>query len=164
MIMNKKGFTLIELLAVIVILAVIALIAAPIILGIINDARESSNLRTIERYAGAIQTEVMAYSTLNQSVTDIKICVGDTPTTDCHVDATVAARDNGVSTANVPGTTTGEKANVVTYSGTSIACKDSGYNQNNGIVKLEECQIGGSSSKYNWDSKTGTCNFTKGAC
>ena len=35
--MNKKGFTLIELLAVIVILAIIALIATPIILGIIND-------------------------------------------------------------------------------------------------------------------------------
>ena len=36
---NKKGFTLIELLAVIVILAVIALIATPIILHIIENAR-----------------------------------------------------------------------------------------------------------------------------
>ena len=36
--MNKKGgFTLIELLAVIVILAIIALIATPIVLNIIND-------------------------------------------------------------------------------------------------------------------------------
>ena len=33
--MKEKGFTLIELLAVIVILAIIALIATPIILGII---------------------------------------------------------------------------------------------------------------------------------
>ena len=41
--MNKnKGFTLIELLAVIVILAIIALIATPIVLGIINDSKESS--------------------------------------------------------------------------------------------------------------------------
>ena len=39
---NKKGFTLIELLAVIVILAVIALIATPIILNMINDARKSA--------------------------------------------------------------------------------------------------------------------------
>ena len=46
--MNKKGFTLIELLAVIVILAIIALIATPIILGIINDARESSKKRSSE--------------------------------------------------------------------------------------------------------------------
>ena len=39
----KKEFTLIELLAVIVILAIIALIATPIILGIINDAKRESN-------------------------------------------------------------------------------------------------------------------------
>lgn len=39
---NKKGFTLIELLAVIVILAIIALIATPIVIGIINRAREKS--------------------------------------------------------------------------------------------------------------------------
>ncbi|MDD2435536.1 MAG: type II secretion system protein [Bacilli bacterium] len=39
---SNKGFTLIELLAVIVILAVIALIAAPIIVGLIDDARKSS--------------------------------------------------------------------------------------------------------------------------
>ena len=39
---NNKGFTLIELLAVIVILAIIALIATPIILGIINDSRKSA--------------------------------------------------------------------------------------------------------------------------
>lgn len=39
---NKKGFTLIELLAVIVILAIIALIATPIVIGVINNAREKS--------------------------------------------------------------------------------------------------------------------------
>lgn len=44
----KRGFTLIELLAVIVILAIIALIATPIILGIINDARHSAKERSAE--------------------------------------------------------------------------------------------------------------------
>lgn len=39
---SKKGFTLIELLAVIVILAIIALIATPIVIGVINKARENS--------------------------------------------------------------------------------------------------------------------------
>ncbi len=39
---NKKGFTLIELLAVIVILAIIALIATPIILNMISKARRSA--------------------------------------------------------------------------------------------------------------------------
>lgn len=37
--MKSKGFTLIELLAVIVILAIIALIATPIVLGIIEESR-----------------------------------------------------------------------------------------------------------------------------
>ena len=46
--MKNKGFTLIELLAVIVILAIIALIATPIILGIINDAREQAKRRSAE--------------------------------------------------------------------------------------------------------------------
>ena len=42
--MNKnKGFTLIELLAVIIILAVIALIATPIVLNVIDNARISAN-------------------------------------------------------------------------------------------------------------------------
>ena len=57
----KKGFTLIELLAVIVILAIIALIATPIILGIINDAREESNERSVELYANAVRNGIAAY-------------------------------------------------------------------------------------------------------
>ena len=38
----KKGFTLIELLAVIIILAIVALIATPIILDVVDDARKSA--------------------------------------------------------------------------------------------------------------------------
>ena len=59
--MRKNGFTLIELLAVIVILAIIALIATPIILGIINDAREESNERSVELYASAVRNGIAAY-------------------------------------------------------------------------------------------------------
>ena len=40
--MKKKGFTLIELLAVIVVLAIIALIATPIILGVIENSRKKA--------------------------------------------------------------------------------------------------------------------------
>ncbi|MBD9085080.1 prepilin-type N-terminal cleavage/methylation domain-containing protein, partial [bacterium] len=40
--MKKNGFTLIELLAVIVILAIIALIATPTILGVIEKAKKGS--------------------------------------------------------------------------------------------------------------------------
>ena len=55
--MKKKGFTLIELLAVIVILAIIALIATPLVLKYIEKAREGANdasansvLRAAENY------------------------------------------------------------------------------------------------------------------
>ena len=57
----KKGFTLIELLAVIVILAIIALIATPIILGIINDARKESNEISAELYASSVKNAIAAY-------------------------------------------------------------------------------------------------------
>lgn len=63
--MNKKGFTLIELLAVIVILAIIALIATPVILGIITDAKEESNQRSIELYADSIKNTVVKYQMKN---------------------------------------------------------------------------------------------------
>ena len=52
--MNKKGFTLIELLAVIVILAIIALIATPIIMGIIEDARTGAAKNSAYGYLDAI--------------------------------------------------------------------------------------------------------------
>ena len=56
--MRKNGFTLIELLAVIVILAIIALIATPIILGIINDAREESQERSAELYLNGVELAI----------------------------------------------------------------------------------------------------------
>ena len=62
--MRKKGFTLIELLAVIVILAIIALIATPIILNIISDSREESNKRSVELYGKAVE-QAIAKSQLN---------------------------------------------------------------------------------------------------
>ena len=64
----KKGFTLIELLAVIVILAIIALIATPIILGIINDAREESNERSVELYASAVRNAIASYQLTHPNV------------------------------------------------------------------------------------------------
>jgi len=56
--MKQKGFTLIELLAVIVILAIIALIATPIVLNIISESKESATLQSAEFYLGAVETAV----------------------------------------------------------------------------------------------------------
>ena len=62
---KKKGFTLIELLAVIVVLAILTLIAVPIVLNIIKDARNNSNKRSIESYARAIDYAVSEYMSEN---------------------------------------------------------------------------------------------------
>ena len=54
----KKGFTLIELLAVIVILAIIALIATPIILGVVENARKSAAGSSALGYIDAVSKEI----------------------------------------------------------------------------------------------------------
>ncbi len=56
---NKKGFTLIELLAVIVILAIIALIATPIVLQIIEKARRSAAQDSLYGVMSATKTTYM---------------------------------------------------------------------------------------------------------
>ena len=70
----KKGFTLIELLAVIVILAIIALIATPIILGIINDARDEANQRTAELIGKEIQLAYTSYMFEEDAVAPASDC------------------------------------------------------------------------------------------
>ena len=67
---NKKGFTLIELLAVIVILAIIALIATPIILNIIDDTRDSSQLRGAELYLDTVTKSIAAAQLNTSSIPD----------------------------------------------------------------------------------------------
>ena len=75
---KNKGFTLIELLAVIVILAIIALIATPIVLNMINNARkkaaESSAygfIDAIEYNNGFANTEQPGYTEINGENLDV---------------------------------------------------------------------------------------------
>ena len=63
----KNGFTLIELLAVIVILAVIALIATPMIMGVIDEARKGAARSSAYAYIHAVENEIAIQLTLNPS-------------------------------------------------------------------------------------------------
>ena len=56
---SNKGFTLIELLAVIVILAVIALIATPMILGVVETARKGAAESSVLGFVDAVEKQIM---------------------------------------------------------------------------------------------------------
>lgn len=74
--MKNKGFTLIELLAVIVILAIIALIATPMILGVIDDAKKKSAQTSAQYYVEAVEKTMMTEQMNNKSVADGTYKVG----------------------------------------------------------------------------------------
>ena len=87
--MKRKGFTLIELLAVIVILAIIALIVTPTILGVIEKARKGASEQSALGYIDAVEKQVAINQvknenlindgTYNVSMTGITV-KGETPT------------------------------------------------------------------------------------
>ncbi len=56
--MKKCGFTLIELLAVIIILAIITLIAVPLIINIIGKVKDASDEESINRYINKVELDV----------------------------------------------------------------------------------------------------------
>ena len=68
--MRKNGFTLIELLAVIVILAIIALIATPIVLSIIDNTKQSSMLRSAEMYVKAAELSIAQATLKDKNIED----------------------------------------------------------------------------------------------
>ncbi len=64
--MKKNGFTLIELLAVIIILAVVALIATPIVLNVVDDARKSAAFSETSMIVSGIQNNCAVKEMQNQ--------------------------------------------------------------------------------------------------
>ena len=58
---TKKGFTLIELIAVLVIMAIIALIATPLVMNIIRKARIAADKRSIDAYGRSIELAITGY-------------------------------------------------------------------------------------------------------
>ena len=67
---RNKGFTLVELLAVIVILALIALIATPIILNVINDAKKQAAKDSAYGYMDAVEKYIVSSELEDKSIKD----------------------------------------------------------------------------------------------
>ncbi len=74
MLIMKKGFTLIELLAVIIILAIIALIATPIILNVIDDVKKSAGLSEANMIYNGINNYCATSSMKNELDGSVDIC------------------------------------------------------------------------------------------
>ena len=74
---NKYGFTLIELLAVIVVLAIIALIATPIVMNTIKKSQKEAAKRSAENYIDAVETTVAEARLDNKTVPEWIYTIND---------------------------------------------------------------------------------------
>ena len=68
--MKKKGFTLIELLAVIVVLAIIALIATPIVMNTIKNAKKGAAERSTDNYIRSVELAISTSEINKKSIPD----------------------------------------------------------------------------------------------
>ena len=131
---NTKGFTLIELLAVIVILAIIALIATPMILGVIDSAKK-----------GAAESSAYGYleSVEKSSLKNIVDKLSEKTLTD----GVYTVNDKG----NLAGPDTATTEFTVSFKGDSPA-KDDKLRVENGEIVVANFHINGYS--VNYDGKT----------
>lgn len=122
---EEKGFTLIELLAVIVILAVIALIATPLIMNVIDDARRGSAKNGAYGYVKALENTIAT-----EMIKDVTISPMGTQATVGQVVFTKLANDGNITDAG---------SKKINYKGT----KPSRHNLNiiNGTVGNGSCIV-----------------------
>lgn len=133
---NQKGFTLIELLAVIVILAVIALIATPIVLRIITKARISAAQNSLY---GVMEATKYTYA---NTILDNKTIVLPLTVT-CSTTGSVSECTYSDSTAEAPLTGTVEFSGTIPSSGTIILNDKGNFQESQVTVNGFDCTISG---------------------
>ena len=151
--MNKKGFTLIELLAIIVILAIIAVITVPLILGIIDEAKEKANISSVVGYGKSVE---FSYS---------KIGVSESNDLTKPTTGTGAATESEINSGSyVSITLPGESSATalkVDFSGDQVVC--SGANViTDGKLTLIDCKVKGTGTDYLYDNGRACVKPTNG--
>ena len=110
--MKGKGFTLIELLAVIVILAIIALIATPIVINMIGSAKDSSDERSAELYLDAVE-QAVARKNLTEEFSPSTCTIQSDGNLKCDGDTLLEVQVE--NTKPTSGTITFEKGKIIGY-------------------------------------------------
>lgn len=129
---NKKGFTLVELLAVIVILAIIALIATPIILNVIDSARKNAAINSAYGYMEAIEKSVVLSGFSNGDAASQEMAsINDDTYTISNSGKTITGAAEGAKpiTVNFKGDAPTENGTITYKDGKVSAC--SGLKVNN---------------------------------
>ena len=152
--MKRKGFTLIELLAVIVVLAIIALIATPIVMNTIKNAKKGAAERTADNYIKQVETAVAEAKLENKTVPN------GTYGIDGNGNLTGAGLPDGKLEIDMSGTK--PSGGTVTISnggvfkeGTTMTVGDYNVKYNQEKNKYEATNEGGSSSTtvvYRWST------------
>ena len=132
----KKGFTLIELLAVIIILAIIALIATPIILRVIENAQREAAGRSVEGYAAAVNLARIEFMFENNM-----------------------AEPTAVSTTEVSGGAN-TTAQTINYSGAEVTCTFGNPVFDEGILQITQCSVSGFTCV--WNDRDGATRCARG--
>lgn len=143
--LNKKGFTLIELLAIIVILAIIAVITVPIILNIIENAREGAARNSVIGYGKAVELAYTQYQYEQELPT--------TPGKNKYYAATIGNDGKTVSLSLSAATDAATLGLVVDFDGDKVVC-DGDNTLIDGKVELKNCKVNGN-SKYIFNYKSG---------
>lgn len=147
--MNKnKGFTLIELLAIIVILAIIAVITVPIVLNIIDEAREGARRNSVVGYGKAVELAYTQYQyekQLNTGTNSHIATAEEKSASDSDLDGKVISItiDNDSTPINLK----------VDFDGDNVVCTPTGTDKNTisfGRVSLKGCSVNGSTDVYDY--------------
>ena len=149
--MKKKGFTLIELLAVIVVLAIIALIATPIVMNTIKKSQKGAAERSADNYIEAVETAVATSKLDSDGVPDGTYTINDKGNLEGNgLTKTLEIEMSGNKPSG--GTITIKNGQVTTDSKMTIGSYEVSYNPTN--KKYEATQKDSSSSTvvYRWST------------